>query len=817
MSNAVAGVTEKPALYRFAMSVGRCHFDGSLFLSAPCKARADRQYLGAIAMVVWQRTSDDLAPADFVTAVQAMDTEAGNYTAQLLWQRGYRDISELSGFFDPGIYTPTSALAFPEMAAALARLQQAQERQEKVAIWGDFDADGVTATAVLWQGLGQFFRPPTHLTYYIPNRLKESHGLSKAGLENLAQAGCQLIITCDTGSSDAAEIAYAQTLGMDVIVTDHHTLPSGPLGAAALINSRQFPPEHPLRHLSGVAVAYKLVEALYQIWPDQVREPLEHLLDLVAIGLIADLVELRQDCRYLAQRGIAQLQKSQRPGIRLLLERCKTKGDRATDIGFGIGPRINAVSRIYGDAGLVVDLLTSEDETRCRNLVQQVELANDRRKALQKEVFEDACAQVERLDLSTTRVIILINSQWPAGVLGLVAGQLTQEYGRPVILLNGDGEDPETAMAMGSARSYGGIDLYDLFHSHDHLLDRYGGHPFAAGLRLLARNIPLLQAALNQSLGETFDDANFGEKVIAIDLEVQVQELNKALFRELYLLEPYGMGNPVPKLLLKNVTLTNIRQQNIKDSRGKKQNYSFTTFEFDRRAAKLDNFDGIAWNCKAVDLPRGSCDVVIELGVQAKRQIYQARLIDIHPSQTLEVTTATDPLDWVWDYRQKTLPKLKIPVLMMRQCPQSWQEWRHWFQRAQSENLPLVLAYPPPQYADPEHTWKIFIGTIKYLSHHHEPVRRSELKLRLNLGDRSLDMGLRVLLALGVSIETERDLTPGDDQEMTYRLTWPQAPIHHTNVRATALEHFFEALREEQFRYRYFGSIPLDTLKKYYK
>ncbi|MDG2990657.1 single-stranded-DNA-specific exonuclease RecJ [Candidatus Synechococcus calcipolaris G9] len=771
-------------------------------------------YLGAIAMVMWQRVSDDLAPADFVTAVQAMDPEAGNYTAQLLWQRGYRDIRELSGFFDPGNYTPTSALAFPEMAAALARLQQAQERQEKVVIWGDFDADGVTATAVLWQGLGQFFTPHTHLTYYIPNRLKESHGLSKAGLESLAQASCQLIITCDTGSSDATEIAYAQTLGMDVIVTDHHTMPTDPLGAIALINSRQFPQDHPLRHLSGVAVAYKLIEALYHVWPEQVQEPLDHLLDLVAIGLIADLVELRGDCRYLAQRGIAQLQKSQRPGIRLLLDRCKAKGDRATDIGFGLGPRINAVSRIYGDAGLVVDLLTSKDEKYCRNLVNQVELANDRRKALQKDVFQDACTQVERLDLSTTRVIILMDDQWPAGVLGLVAGQLTQEYGRPVILLNGNGENPETAMAAGSARSYGGIDLYELFHSHGHLLDRYGGHPFAAGLRLPVRNISLLQAALNQSLGETLDIPNFGEKVITIDLEVKVHELGQALFRELYLLEPYGMGNPVPKLLLKNVTLTKIQQLTTKDSRGKRQNYSFTTFEFDRRAANLPNFDGIAWNYKAVDFPKGPCDLVIELGIDAKRKVYQARVIDIHPSQTLEVTTATDTLDWLWDYRQKPFPKLKTPVLMMRQCPQSWQDWRDWFQRAQAENLPLMLAYPLPQLSPPEHTWRIFVGTIKYLSHHREPVSRSELKLRLNLGDRSLDLGLRVLLVLGIHIETDRDPGHRDDLDIIYRFTWPQAPSYNMPSSGTALEQFFEALREEQFRYRYFGSIPLNTLKK---
>ncbi|HEY9648937.1 MAG TPA: DHH family phosphoesterase, partial [Chroococcidiopsis sp.] len=263
----------------------------------------------------------------------------GRYTAQLLWQRDIRAADRLPGFLDPNQYEPTPATAFgAEMEWAVTRLQQARDRAEKVAIWGDFDADGITATAVLWEGLGQFFAHEQQLVYFIPNRLTESHGLAIAGLEKLAAEGCRLIVTCDTGSTNPSEIDYAHQLGLEVIVTDHHTLPDQRPPVVAIINPRYLPPDHPLAHLSGVAVAYKLVEALYSALPTVPSQPLESLLDLVAIGLIADLVELKGDCRYLAQRGIERLQQTSRPGIMRLLELCKRSGDRPTDISFGVGP-----------------------------------------------------------------------------------------------------------------------------------------------------------------------------------------------------------------------------------------------------------------------------------------------------------------------------------------------------------------------------------------------------------------------------------------------------------------------------------------------
>lgn len=355
---------------------------------------------------------------DIKPIIQALGLvdDAVKLSGQLLWQRGWRDLEAIRKFLNPASYTASSPFAFgPEMEWAIARLIAAHHQREKVAIWGDFDADGLTATAVLWEGLGQFFLPDTHLRYYVPNRFTESHGLSQTGIDQLAAWGCSLMVTCDTGSTADAELAYAQSLGIESIVTDHHTLPETRPPVVALINPRQLPAGHPLAHLSGVAVAYKLVEALYNRLPGIPQQPLETLLDLVAIGLIADLVSLQGDCRYLTQIGLKQLEAQAkqgiRPGVTKLLELCKRTGDRPSDVAFGIGPRINAVSRIHGDARFGVELLTSRDRAQAEKLALDAELANTRRKELQASVMRQASEQLAALDLSTTQVTIADRSK----------------------------------------------------------------------------------------------------------------------------------------------------------------------------------------------------------------------------------------------------------------------------------------------------------------------------------------------------------------------------------------------------------------------
>lgn len=751
----------------------------------------------------------------------------GHYIAQLLWQRGIRQPNQLAGFLDPDAYKPTSPFAFgQEMKWAIKRLQQAWEGGEKVAIWGDFDADGITATSVLWEGLGQFFSQHQQLTYTIPNRLRESHGFNESGIERLAAAGTKLIVTCDTGSTNLKEIDFANQLGIDIIITDHHSLPEERPSVVSIINPRYFAETHPLFYLSGVAVAYKLVEALYQTFPSLPQQPLENLLDLVAIGLIADLVELKGDCRYLAQKGIQRLQKQltnpTRPGVARLLKLCQRTGDRPTDISFGLGPRINAVSRIHGEASFCVELLTSQDKKQCDKLAIETELANNRRKALQKDIVKQVKKKLAQIDLSTTHVIVLEDPQWQSGVLGLVAGQIAQEYGRPTILLTTAeekatilGQDKQETekislpLARGSARSVNNIDLYQLVKSQEHLLERFGGHPFAAGLSLPVENIPLFREAINQQLRQQCPEITALSTEIEADLVVTVSELGKSLFRELKLLEPCGMGNPVPKLLIKNCWFVNISNKNIQDlpnAKGKKVQYIKTSFEICDKSVKK-GFSGVWWGHYQEELPQNQlCNAIIELDFNTHQNRYEARLIAV---QSLDELTETEPGSYfteepyLLDYRnQVDWEGDASSRLLLKKCPHNWSELEQEYRLAISHQEKLALAYPPPPKVSPQETWKQLVGIAKYLSRTHKIISREQLKETLGFSESLLQLGLQTLSALGFN-------HVGQNQGI--QLT------HSAAISSNALpeiQKFLQAVAEEQFQRQYFYQVPLSFLQQ---
>ncbi|NEO06625.1 DHH family phosphoesterase [Moorena sp. SIO3I8] len=798
----------------------------------------------SISQSQWQVLPPPDFPQWFLKAVKSHTKGySGHYAAQLLWQRGIREEKQLAGFLNPDLYQPTSPFDFGEQIEwAVKRLLQAREAEEKVAIWGDFDADGITATSVLWEGLGQFFCQHQHLSYYIPNRLTESHGLNCPGIDQLNAAGVKLIVTCDTGSTNLSEIDYAHQLGMDVIITDHHTLPDDRPPVVSIINSRYLAESHPLFHLSGVAVAYKLVEAMYQRSPNIPQQRLENLLDLVAIGLIADLVELSGDCRYLAQRGIEQLKQQlktrSRPGIARLLELCKRSGDRPTDISFGLGPRINAVSRIQGDASFCVELLTSKDEKRCEQLALETELANTRRMSLQKDITKQVKDKLAQLDLSTTNVIVLEDPQWPVGVLGLVAGQIAQEYGRPTILLSTvllstESSDRESqlgeagledkhsySIARGSARSVNNIDLYELVNSQAHLLHRFGGHPFAAGLSLPVDNIRLFREAINQQLAQKLGTTGaLMMPAIEADLVVKVAELGKALFDELKHLEPCGMGNPVPKLLIKNCWFEQVWNRNSKDFRGRKVQYIKTKFEIWDDSTSM-GFPGIWWGHYQDEVPKVRCNAVVELDYNNYEKRPEVRLVAVQPCQENYLQSClqvSNQLDWILDCRGQELQGEGLTPLMVYECPTSWDELQVWCRRAIQAERQLAIAYPRPKQLSAQDTWKKLLGIAKFLSRTGQWATLVQLQEKLDLSDRTVELGLNALSAIGFEVS---------HQDCGVQISWhpKEWSSHGTNVAendAIALRArcanaiFFAAIEEEQFRRQYFYQVPLSTIAAY--
>jgi len=780
---------------------------------------------------------DAQPPEWFVQAVREYTPSARGFAAQLLWQRGIQAREELPGYINPRCYQSASPFEFGrEMQLAVERLQLARDRQEKVAIWGDFDADGITSTAVLWDGLGQFFCQYTQLSYYIPNRLTESHGLNCPGIDLLARDNCKLIVTCDTGSTNIVEILYARSLGIDIIVTDHHTLPAERPPVVAIINPRYLPSEHQLFHLSGVAVAYKLVEALYQFLPDVPQQPLEDLLDLVAIGLISDLVQLSGDCRYLAQLGIERMQQDykqpapqrRRPGVGRLLELCQKSGDRPTDISFGLGPRINAVSRIQGDASFCVQLLTSSDRNLVDRLAQETELANTRRKSLQKEVSQQVAQKLKsEIDLSTTSVIVLVDSQWSPGVLGLVAGQIAQETGRPTILLSTEQGDnliqnaefriPNSKLlARGSARSVANIDLYQLVKDQAHLLHRFGGHPFAAGLSIPVENIPLFTAAINQKLRQ--QGSAIAMPSVQADLVVTVADLGKDLFLELKLLEPCGMGNPVPKLLIQNCWFENAWHRNQQDWRGNKVQYIKTDFNL-RDDSTKNSFPGVWWGHYKDDIPPGRCDCIVELDYNSfkNKQRYEVRLIAVRTSNS-PLTSHSSFIPQILDCRGIAIAPVDDTFtddpfsLVVRTCPTCWDELRVWMRRSQFENKSLVLAWTAPQPVSPQQVWQQLAGIAKYLCRTGQMVTRVQLSQKLGVSDRLLGLGFTALSYLGFYVSFQ-DRYFQISQEVPWHVA-TSINLHATDAACLeAIDKFAQAVREEQFQRQYFSTVPLSTIQ----
>ena len=827
----------------------------------------------------WQNQLLPQPPAWLIEAVRNHAPELpGNYAAALLWYRGIQNPEQIPGFLNPQLYQPASPFEFGlEMNWAIERIQQARNSAEKVAIWGDFDADGITSTSVLWDGLGEFFAQNDQLIYYIPNRLTESHGLNIPGIDALAKSGISLIITCDTGSTNIAEIEYATSLNIDTIITDHHTLPEDRPPATAIINPRYFPPNHQLFNLSGVGVAYKLVEALYETLPDIPQRPLTDLLELVAIGLIADLVQLTGDSRYLAQIGIQQLQKQianpTRPGVAKLLELCKRSGDRPTDISFGLGPRINAVSRIQGSASFCVELLTSRDKKRCEELANLTEIANSRRKSLQKDVAKDAAHKLAKLDLSTTSVIVLSDPQWPVGVLGLVAGQIAQEYGRPVILFSTEGSeeinenspetqftsflDPESQtlspskIARGSARSANQIDLYQLVKGQAHLLHRFGGHPFAAGLSLPVENIPLFTDAVNQQLRQQYSTDSLTAAPVQADLKITVSELGKDLFQELKLLEPCGMGNPTPKLLIENCWFDNLWNQKIKDLKGQKVEYIKTEFTI-RDESSDTGFPGIWWGHNQNEVPQSRCDVTVELDFNTYKSRYEVRLVAVQERTEDNQIHSPTKIDWIVDWRNRnndeellaasTNLESPMPIdnlvynsekvdrqnsIVLKQCPASWDELRIWFRQAQHTQKKLAIAYTLPPPVAPQQICQQLIGIAKYLSRTKKPVTRQQLSQKLGISDTSLQLGFKTLTYLGFKINYRdrafhitRQPETAQQEDAPEKIPQPlldsqsiQFSVPNSPIAARFAAQFLAAVSEEQFRRKYFCEVPLSTIQ----
>ncbi|MFN7249209.1 MAG: single-stranded-DNA-specific exonuclease RecJ [Anaerobacillus sp.] len=469
--------------------------------------------------------------------------------ANLLLNRGISSVEEARHF----LYIEKTEFHDPfmmkGMGQATERIHKAIENNERILIFGDYDADGVSSTAVMIHALD---RLGAQFSFYIPNRFTEGYGPNEPALRKAKEDGYTLVVTVDTGISAVHEANVAKEIGLDFIVTDHHEPPPVLPDAYAIVNPKQEDCYYPFKGLAGVGVAFKLAHALLGQAP-------EDLLDIAVIGTIADLVPLVDENRLIAKKGIKALEKTNRPGL-VALKKVTGMIDKelsAEHVGFGIGPRINAAGRL-DSATPAVELLICDDKLTAENLASEIDELNKVRQGIVNEITEEAVEIVEQnySSLEDNKVLVVAKEGWNAGVIGIVASRLVERYYRPTIVMT---IDTEKGLAKGSARSIEGFDMFRNLSDCRDILPHFGGHPMAAGLTMKLSNVDELRSRLHVIANEVLTDADY-VPITNVDIEVLLPDITLPVIEEMSLLAPFGVSNPTPKVMIDRVSLAHMKR-----------------------------------------------------------------------------------------------------------------------------------------------------------------------------------------------------------------------------------------------------------------
>lgn len=468
--------------------------------------------------------------------------------AQLLMNRGIRDAQSARDFLS----APFSALRAPNLlpgaVAAAEHMHRAIEQDRRICIYGDYDVDGLTGTAILWQLLNLL---GAKADFYVPHRLGEGYGLNREALKQLAETGTTMVVTVDCGITALAEADEAKTLGIELIITDHHEFGERLPDAAVVVHPRLPGGLGPTSELSGSAVALKVAWALCQrvsgntkVTP-KFREFLLDAVALAALGIVADVMPLRDENRILVRHGLKRLRESPTIGFRALVESTEAPDATrrrpltATHVSFRLAPRLNAAGRL-GCSRLVVELLTTDAEHRARELARFLDLQNQQRQQIERRILAEARTQLEAMDVDAMRALVLADPEWHPGVIGIVASRLVEQFGRPVILLAGT---QDGGHAQGSGRSVPGFALHEALRACSDLLLSHGGHAAAAGLKLPFDDVPAFRERFCAYAGERLGNQPTHRPWV-VDVEVPLSAITIGLLQALAKLEPYGAGNP---------------------------------------------------------------------------------------------------------------------------------------------------------------------------------------------------------------------------------------------------------------------------------
>jgi single-stranded-DNA-specific exonuclease len=478
----------------------------------------------------------------------------GSVVLELLSNRGVCTVKERELFFDATYEKISGMECIFGMSEAVERILLAKNKKERIAIFGDYDADGVTATALLFEVLSDLGF--SNLTYYIPDRQLEGYGMNKKALEFLAADGVNLIITVDSGITNVVEVEMAKKMGMDVIITDHHHIPEILPTAVAVINPHLENSGFAFSDLAGVGVAFKLAQNLYRKISPKKSDQLKWLLDLVAIGTVADCVQLLGENRILVKYGLVVLSKTRRIGLREMFKvgKMEISEDNFPDtqkISFQIAPRINAAGRM-DHASVSYKLIMEKNQINARMMALDVESKNQERQKITTEIMKEIETIVLR-DFADKRFVFVSNPHWPVGILGLVAGKAVDKFGKPIVVF----QDQETVF-VGSLRSIPEINIIEKIETCSDLLSKFGGHSQAAGVCLVRENILPFCEEMTKLIEAELENKEIIPR-LAIDLEISAEQIDWKLLDQLKKMEPFGMGNKEPVFLSKKMQIVDIR------------------------------------------------------------------------------------------------------------------------------------------------------------------------------------------------------------------------------------------------------------------
>ena len=529
---------------------------------------------------VWITNTPDTAEANHSVSTIARALNVNPIIAKLLYNRGYQDPTSAASFVKMENEMLRNPFDMADMMKGVQRIKKALDEKEKITVYGDYDVDGVTSVCTLYLYLKSL---GANVEYYIPNRSGEGYGVSVSAIDSIKEGGTKLIITVDTGITANEEVTYAKSVGVDFLITDHHECRLDLPEACAVINPHRPDCNYPFKELAGVGVVFKLICAYEEFRSGDTRMKstlriIKEYADLVAIGTIADVMPIKEENRIIVKYGLNMIENTNRTGLAALIDVSSNKQDaRHNDrydrnrrkrrvkitssfIGFTLAPRINAAGRVRS-ATIAVELFLSDKYSEAVKIAEQLCSANKERQAEENKIMQEAYDKIESLDIKNNPVIVLNADDWHHGVIGIVSSRITEKYSRPSILVSFEGNDEDADLlenvGKGSGRSIKGMNLVDaLCYCSEHLV-KFGGHELAAGLSVTREQLPLFIEKINE-----FARANLSEEdmvpVIEADCEIEFADATLPLADALQLLEPYGVANPVPQFIMRNVSVSEV-------------------------------------------------------------------------------------------------------------------------------------------------------------------------------------------------------------------------------------------------------------------